>query len=219
MGQQVGREGEPPFGEVGGRALADRGGETSGEGGARDPGGRGQLGRRPGPGRVGVQSGQRGADDVVTERAIPGRRCGFGPVEPFAQRAHQQPVQHPVEHDLPARPRQRQLRLQIVPQRPAVLGIGDHREPRQHPQQPLRDLGPDVVGADHQHGRLRLGQAGSGRVGEGERIGPAHDRRLTRRDPARLAITGVEHPAAAHRCAQGQRRRLTQQQRPRRREL
>ncbi|ESU48766.1 hypothetical protein P376_3252 [Streptomyces sp. HCCB10043] len=191
--------------------------------------------------RVLVHRPQGRARHLVAERPVPPRRVRLGPVEPVPQRAHQHPVQQPVEHDLVPGPAPAELCLQVVAQRRAVLLVGHHEGRGERPQEPLGKLLLYVIGGGQQHGGAvefgRTARRGSGVpglvpahlpyaagpprprtvhrvVGEDERGRAPDDRRLPDLHPQRLAALRHDPPRTPQRQAQGQIRPVREPQRP-----
>ena len=240
FGQQVGGQSHTPVGQVGERRFAHQRGEPFGQCGPGDAGLCGQAGQGPRPARRFVHGAQHRSDRVVAQRAVPAGGLGFRLVEPVPHRAHQQPVQQAVQHDLPSGPARVELGVEVVAQRGAILVFRHDEHRRQRTQQPLRHPTPDVVHPDQQHeavGVVRAHrvdhpglaapdvpqfpglEARPGLGGEDERCRPAYGGRLADPDQARLVALRVGDPALApHWDTECQRGAVGEPQRPRRRQ-
>ncbi|AIJ25835.1 hypothetical protein AMETH_5743 [Amycolatopsis methanolica 239] len=104
--------------------------------------------------RLGVQQAQRAADHRVALGGPPRRGLAARPVEPRAQRADQQPVQQPVEHDLLTRRVDGDLGGEVIQYGVGgVPGIAHAHHDGQRVQQPTADLAAHRVGTDDQRRR------------------------------------------------------------------
>jgi hypothetical protein len=191
-----------------------------------------------------VQQAQRAAHHRVTPGGVPARRSTAGPVEVLAQRAHQHPVQQPVEDDLLARRIGGDLGGEVVPHGVGSVAGAHPQDDGQRVQQPATDLAAHRIGADDQGRRvLRAGTGvvpaepvpgpallgrraeraardgfgpGAHLVDEEKRCGTPHDHRLTDAQTLGRAVLRHDPAASAKDGAQGQRRAVHEVQRPRR---